>query len=1580
MSLLDTIKDNVKALFKPKKDSGSNISVTKTLTSNRYVPGAENINAIVEKSKAIQKASNETYYAPDLRSSPNYNKIVYEKKQDAPSYHVTGDGKVISRSGKLYDSVSDYESKRAYAESKSYDNFVKNLERYRNGEISYDELMKYNSSYQKRRQFEMSQERAKDQREYNEEYAEAMESERGILDRIFGVLGYNGIVEGLYNVVDDDESTTLISGLKDGFKYMNPFTDDVSGKHTYSDVLDKTSEKTGLFKDEKPGKFDASDIPRAVYSTIGDVLTDPLTYVGVGVIGKAGSKILKGSGYTTDVVSAVKKGEGVKTSKEVADSLRSMSKNNVDKFKQYTGAATADDFIEESANINSLYKNDSSYIRSYADNMAKEYNDTVARINFDGYNKQGVTPNFRNLNYSSKKASALRNSIERNEALRKFGDYTIAPYYNSLAKNVRNSSLARKFQRSNLSYDAARKGYSSSMQKKLFAFETMQKQFGRIMADSDVKNFSIDVKNFVDTLSEDELYDVLQSFEDGTYRNMRNYNLIRNKIFDDVFKVDESSGELINKHTGEYVNRSDVNVDDVIADYTNRKELDDFIATYESHPQDYNYLKQNLESYFGNFTDNDRYVFKALSGRDAGFDVSDTDIVNNVKLFDKYKSIGSWKELLLNNKVSNNLGLDSLKKKQIKNGDEAYAKEIAMNLSKEQLREIIDNFVPDKQYTYNELQAMSWKDVSKIGSSLGYPKPRNMRKNDYIAILAEKYAKSDEISNIESLADKFYKGEETISKFIDNGTYDFYKSVERILNDDYNADVVNTYRKMNVLDDVVDSSFSMQDKLRRIDELNNILRSGANTYKNTEEADRAVIETIMERMWQAAKKEIEASGFDPAKESAYMKHRYNYLYHTLSEEAKKGIFGDLINEDRNGNYRPTIFGVKDAFSKARKDSNATIPEINADEKILEDALHEIVTSRLIQSNRIINSKNVTKFMKDNFSKPVDAAGSVMKGYIKAIPFDEINELFQEEAGKRFQSILTEERLKYYRDIFENPHSYGLGELADRISGTKNMISKNEEMMSSKLQEYIHDVDAQRETRIYYNNIRNQLSKNLSDAEKVFQSRVNNMVEEFGKKFTDDNMKTIMDEEWQKLADEFSGGDAKRRTLFAPNIVLQPLTDEQAMFLQSLKDTIKITQYDDNIVNRTNILSRTQKADMTNKLLRLYDGFLQKWKIGNTLFSPAFHVQNALSNAFQSFLGIGADAFNVSKVKRAYDVMRLKDPKQTVTLNGKAYTYKEIENFAKEYGVIDQSFAAYDFGKGKNVYYENGIRSNTLQSFKDVDWSLLHPFRTMTEASTVVGTNLEGVQRLNMFMSAVDQGYGFEDAAKKVDEFLFDYSDLSEFEQDVMKRIIPFYTFMRKNIPLELKQMLLQPQKFVIPDKALTNIEKMNEDGYVPENNRNVWRQNYTQIPFTEKGINLQLPYYQLDRLYTNPVEDNGVPFDRLVGSMSPLLKAYPELSNEEYFYTGMPVNSIGEYLVRQSTPTSLLYSLLVDEQTGEINDDIDLTSSDLSRFLFFPIDDVQDVTVNKTPLYDTTTGEYIGSQAYRPGSKPIHTGFTFYND
>jgi hypothetical protein len=47
---------------------------------------------------------------------------------------------------------------------------------------------------------------------------------------------------------------------------------------------------------------------------------------------------------------------------------------------------------------------------------------------------------------------------------------------------------------------------------------------------------------------------------------------------------------------------------------------------------------------------------------------------------------------------------------------------------------------------------------------------------------------------------------------------------------------------------------------------------------------------------------------------------------------------------------------------------------------------------------------------------------------------------------------------------------------------------------------------------------------------------------------------------------------------------------------------------------------------------------------------------------------------------------------------------------------------------------------------------------------------------------------------------FDYSDLTPFERNVMKNVIPFYTFMRNNLPYQVQMALTQPNK-VLPDPA-----------------------------------------------------------------------------------------------------------------------------------------------------------------------------------
>ena len=191
-----------------------------------------------------------------------------------------------------------------------------------------------------------------------------------------------------------------------------------------------------------------------------------------------------------------------------------------------------------------------------------------------------------------------------------------------------------------------------------------------------------------------------------------------------------------------------------------------------------------------------------------------------------------------------------------------------------------------------------------------------------------------------------------------------------------------------------------------------------------------------------------------------------------------------------------------------------------------------------------------------------------------------------------------------------------------------------------------------------------------------------------------------------------------------------------------------------------------------------------------------------------------------------------------------------------------------------------------------------------------------VCKVNLFLSFVDQGKTFEEAVEGVNKFLFDYGELTEFEKGTMRRILPFYTFMRKNIPLMLEQMFIeQPNTFNTLNKGITNIEKMNED-YIDENYRNPYRQDYIQLPFgigeneygdVQYGISNQLPYTQLDRVFD---------LQKLAGQTSPLIKAPIELLTGTNIYTGMPTNNVVEYLVQQFPFSKIPYNAVKSKEKG----------------------------------------------------------------
>lgn len=297
----------------------------------------------------------------------------------------------------------------------------------------------------------------------------------------------------------------------------------------------------------------------------------------------------------------------------------------------------------------------------------------------------------------------------------------------------------------------------------------------------------------------------------------------------------------------------------------------------------------------------------------------------------------------------------------------------------------------------------------------------------------------------------------------------------------------------------------------------------------------------------------------------------------------------------------------------------------------------------------------------------------------------------------------------------------------------------------------------------------------------------------------------------------------------------------------------------------------QNVESESAFWNMYDKFLTVFKTVNTVPNPGFHINNAVGNAFNSFLYSGAAALNPHKINIARTIIKNPDPKQYININGTKISYADMHDMFRKCGVTGGYFEA-----------------EAAKEIKE-HWRTL----PIIKQGLRVGTEIEETQRGALFIEALMNGNTPDEAMNVVNEFLFDYADLTPEEVKVMKRAIPFYTFMRKNVPLQLREMMLQPELYRNLTKGLNNFERLSGEDYVRDENRSEWRQEYVQVPFKFKGqtfgFDLNLPYEQLDRLTPN----------KLLGQMTPAIKAPIELASREYAYTGMPVNSLQEYITNQ---------------------------------------------------------------------------------
>lgn len=278
--------------------------------------------------------------------------------------------------------------------------------------------------------------------------------------------------------------------------------------------------------------------------------------------------------------------------------------------------------------------------------------------------------------------------------------------------------------------------------------------------------------------------------------------------------------------------------------------------------------------------------------------------------------------------------------------------------------------------------------------------------------------------------------------------------------------------------------------------------------------------------------------------------------------------------------------------------------------------------------------------------------------------------------------------------------------------------------------------------------------------------------------------------------------------------------KQAEYQHSVKGIPRLagTYFPKQIADQLNNLNSQLTRDVfktPHKAIEIFDKVQRMWKTGVTIYSPSHHIRNLNGDIYMSALdGVVSPRpyFLATKVLHAFptrykdleSVFNIMDPKlresalrarpgNTVltTKNGDKLTAEQLYQLAESQGLFARAIDAEELVGGAVNFKPFGGRLNSVAShateLRD-HWVRLAHFIDLLQKSR------------SPLPVAV------EVAARRVKKFHPDGMDLTGFEQNVMRRIIPFYSWMRKATPLVFEGALMRPHITLAFPKTMANMQ------------------------------------------------------------------------------------------------------------------------------------------------------------------------------
>lgn len=396
---------------------------------------------------------------------------------------------------------------------------------------------------------------------------------------------------------------------------------------------------------------------------------------------------------------------------------------------------------------------------------------------------------------------------------------------------------------------------------------------------------------------------------------------------------------------------------------------------------------------------------------------------------------------------------------------------------------------------------------------------------------------------------------------------------------------------------------------------------------------------------------------------------------------------------------------------------------------------------------------------------------------------------------------------------------------------------------------------------------------------------------------------------------------------------------------------------------------------SSKLMRAYDTALRTWKTGVTIYAPSHHIRNMVGDVFMSWMdGVSNPAYYTKAAQilkanhhRYSDMQVGKNPladilgenvepdllkaigaqsetrvpkgiRVVVTgrAGGKRYpiTIDQVYQMGYRHGLFPHSAQIEDL-PGTETLMEslaNRFHPGKAGVFQPAKGKVAHGVRQLSESR-------EHYVRIAHYLHALENTKAsnlqdlFYKSAERVRKYHPDGLDMTVTEKKVLRRLMPFYSWTRKAVPLVLEGLVMNPAKILAYPKVMSAVQESQgidssvsdpwpDDQLFPD-----WLASNTigptipwDSPFAraiarsddEVGYGLINP----GNPATDILEDYGNdPVKGIGNSITPFIKIPAELAFGTQFQSGAPISDKTEY-VDKNIPMLSTISRLTNGAVG----------------------------------------------------------------